>query len=83
MPLASSYLNPSMEASHSALLGPGTKWCLPMSAHRDGCTCLNEQTCTQLLDISWKVRSRDLVPFLKVRRMGLYILLLTSGQCGL
>lgn len=81
--LASSYLNPSVEASHSALWGAGIEQCLTTSAPRDRYTCLNEQTCEQPLDFSWRVRSRDLVPFLKVRRMGWYIFLFTLGQRGL
>ena len=58
-----------MEVSGSCLTRIlGNRLCLTMSAKGDECNCLDEETCKPLLDISWKVRSKDLTPFLEVRK---------------
>lgn len=41
-----------------------------MSAQGHECNCWDEETWKPPLNISWKVRSKDLIPFLEVRRMG-------------
>ena len=64
------YLKPSVEASSSISPRVFGANCVSLCQLMKISVTVEEQTCKQPLDISWKVKSKDLIPSPNVRRMG-------------